>query len=229
MKKLFLMPIIILFLTSCSRDEYELQPCLTKTCAYELLSELDLDGFALGTTNPNPDFFTADQYLYQNSVSDMRQLMRLSLGFNRNQMDAFVSTISANPDLIVPLIESNKSTIKNLLKFSNWDDRLLYWYNSANYWVTNKNLELSEDFEGFFQEHGHLNVFPSEWSNGNEAEDFHDDMNDIIESYPEILSDDGRYGYAPEKYKSWLLVRRWKERIGIDNIHIIMDMVEDLL
>jgi hypothetical protein len=229
MKKLFFIPIIALFFNSCSHDEIDFEPCISDACAYELLSELNLDGVAVGDIDPRIDYFTSDRY-YPTSMSDIKSSVAISLGFNTSQINAFVSNLSLNPDLVTSLAENNRTSIKALLYFSDWNDRTTFWYNSVNYWIENQNSDLSEDFEDFFEEYGHLDRFPYEWSGmSNEDEDFHDDMNDIIESYPECFEYDGRNGYVPEKYKSWLFVKRWEQRIGMDNINNIMSLAVDFL
>ncbi len=57
-------------------------------------------------------------------------------------------------------------------------------------------------------------------------EDFHNDIDDIIESHSQCFEYDKRNGYVLEKYKSWLFVKRWKQRINMDNI--IMSLAIDL-
>lgn len=229
MKKLFLIPIITLLFASCSKDEVDFEPCVTDACAYELLSELNLDGVAVGDIEPHIDYFTGDRY-YPASMSDIKSSVAISLGFNTNQINAFVSNLSINPELVTSLVENNRNSIKLLLYFSDWRDRSTFWYESVNYWIQNQDSELSEDFEDFFEEYGHLNRFPYEWSGmSDEDEDFHDDMDDIIESHPQCFEYDGRNGYVPEKYKSWLFVKRWKQRIGMDNIQTIMNLASDFL
>jgi hypothetical protein len=229
MKKLFFIPIILLFLNSCSHDEIYFDPCITDAYAYELLSEFNLDGMGAGEIDPRIDYFTSTRN-YPTSMSHIKSSVAISLGFNNDQINAFVSSISINPNLILNLTEINRSSIKALLYFSDWNDRTTFWYESLNYWIKNQNSDLSEDFEDFFEEYGHLNRFPYEWNGmSDDDEEFHEDMNDIIESYPQCFQDDGRNGYVPEKYKSWLFMKRWEQRIGIDNINNIMSLAVDFL
>lgn len=229
MKKLFFIPIIVLLFTSCSREGIILESCTSDACAYELLSEINLDGAAAGEIDPRIDYFTSDRHS-PTSIHDIKSAVAISLGFNRGQIDALVSTLATNPELLTSIVESNKRSIELLLYFSDWRDRSTFWYESVDYWIENQDSDLSKDFEDFFEDYGHLNRFPYKWSGmSDKDEDFHDDMDDIIESHSQCFENDGRSGYVPEKYKSWLFVKRWKQRIGMRNINNIMNLAVEFL
>lgn len=229
MKKIFLI-FLFAFMSSCSvRTDDVDDLCLSRTCAFDLLDNLSFAGMGIGTVQPNIQYFMSTR-TSPASMSDIKYMVQTSLGLRRYQVNALVGVLSDNPNLVLSFIEDNRSALEKLLYFADWRERSLFFHESLGYWFKNSNSELSQDFELFYQEYGHLDRFPYKWSGMSpEDEDFHDDMDDIIEKYPYLLFDDGRNGYVPEKYKSWLFFRRWKERVGAANLTNLLTATESIL
>ena len=87
---------------------------------------------------------------------------------------------------------------------------------------------MERQFEEFFRKYGNLNYSPYSGDKDSVGVLFWADMNKIIQTDKDFF-DQTDFDYAPEKYKEWLFVKRWRSRLGEETIRKYVEVVKKIL
>lgn len=170
-------------------------------------SELNWFPFSFNQSNSRPNSTTE---LYD--VDYVSFEIRYAFAISHNDFRILLSEAQRNSDKIINVLDKNKTAFRKFLEITKNLGAARELYGREMIWVEHSKPDKEKLFLEFFSKYGHLADFPYNGDTAQVSVVFWSDMEKIIKSDPIFFN--YTENYPLRKYREWLFVHRWKNRLG---------------